>query len=65
MLALMEPFGLLWKEQVGGHSELTAMEPSDLAEMLADGKVDIGALNRLAIEPLVTDFRVEKRRQHI
>jgi len=45
MLALMKPFGLLWKAQVGGHSELTAMEPSDLAEMLADGKVDIGVFH--------------------
>ncbi len=45
MLALMEPFGLLWKAQIGGHSELTAMDPADLGEMLADGKVDIGVFH--------------------
>src|SRR5437879_3055251 len=45
MLALMEPFGLLWKAQIGGHSELTAMDPGDLGEMLADGKVDIGVFH--------------------
>jgi fatty acid desaturase/ABC-type phosphate/phosphonate transport system substrate-binding protein len=45
MLALMEPFGLLWKAQIGGLSELRAMDPGDLGEMLADGKVDIGVFH--------------------
>jgi ABC-type phosphate/phosphonate transport system substrate-binding protein len=45
MLALMEPFGLLWKAQIGRDSELTAMDPANLGELLADGKVDIGVFH--------------------
>jgi ABC-type phosphate/phosphonate transport system substrate-binding protein len=45
MLALMEPFGLLWKAQIGRESELTAMDPVELGEMLAEGKVDIGVFH--------------------
>jgi len=45
MLALMEPFGFLWKAQTGRDSELTAADPSDLGEMLAEGKVDIGVFH--------------------
>jgi ABC-type phosphate/phosphonate transport system substrate-binding protein len=45
MLALMEPFGVLWKAQIGWDSELTAIDPADLGEMLAGGKVDIGVFH--------------------
>jgi ABC-type phosphate/phosphonate transport system substrate-binding protein len=45
MIALMEPFGLLWKTQLGWDSELMAADPADLGEMLADGKVDIGVFH--------------------
>jgi ABC-type phosphate/phosphonate transport system substrate-binding protein len=45
MMALMEPFGLLWKAQTGWNSELTAADPVDLGEMLAEGKVEIGVFH--------------------
>jgi fatty acid desaturase/ABC-type phosphate/phosphonate transport system substrate-binding protein len=45
MLALMEPFGLLWKVQIGRDSELSAVDPADLGDMLAEGKVDIGVFH--------------------
>jgi ABC-type phosphate/phosphonate transport system substrate-binding protein len=45
MMALMEPFSLLWKAQIGWDSELRAADPADLGEMLADGKVDIGVFH--------------------
>jgi fatty acid desaturase/ABC-type phosphate/phosphonate transport system substrate-binding protein len=45
MIALMEPFGLLWKAQIGQDSELSAMDPNELGEMLAQRKVDIGVFH--------------------
>jgi hypothetical protein len=45
MMALMEPFGVLWKVQIGWGSELRAADPADLGEMLAEGKVDIGVFH--------------------
>jgi ABC-type phosphate/phosphonate transport system substrate-binding protein len=45
MMALMEPFGVLWKVQMGWSSELKAADPADLGEMLAEGKVDIGVFH--------------------
>jgi len=45
MIALMEPFGVLWKAQIGQDSELTALDPAKLGETLAHGKVDIGVFH--------------------
>jgi ABC-type phosphate/phosphonate transport system substrate-binding protein len=45
MMALMEPFGVLWKAQMGWDSELRAADPGDLGDMLADRKVDIGVFH--------------------